>query len=392
MDAPLQPPSRAPTIRIPFNGSRGPTVGIELEVQVVDPTSYNLRSASCEVLERVGPDHPRIKQELTQSTVEVITGVCDTIADARADLAATMRELYAAGDALGVTFASAGTHPFAQWRDQKVFPNARYQHLVERIQWPARRLLIYGLHVHVGLASGEKAVAIQNGLTTYIPHLLALSASSPFVDFEDTGLASARAKIFEAMPTTGLPVRLANYSEFQEFMNTLVRAGAIESVREIWWDIRPHPAFGTVEVRVCDAPSTLREVAAVAALIQSLVVFLDRQYDDGVPMRLLHPWVVRENKWRAARHGLDADVIMTNDGSHAPLRTLLPALVDDLAPTARLLGCSDELEDVAWMLSSGASYERQRGTYAENGRLPEVTAALVEELRGESNALQRASA
>jgi carboxylate-amine ligase len=246
--------------------------------------------------------------------------------------------------------------------------------------------------VHVGLASGEKAVAIQNGLTTYIPHLLALSASSPFVDFEDTGLASARAKIFEAMPTTGLPVRLANYSEFQEFMNTLVRAGAIESVREIWWDIRPHPGFGTVEVRVCDAPSTLREVAAVAALIQSLVVFLDHQYDDGVPMRLLHPWVVRENKWRAARHGLDADVIMTNDGSHAPLRTLLPALVDDLLPTATALGCSDELADVSWMLSEGASYERQRRTYAEKGRLPDITAALVEDLRAESNALQRASA
>lgn len=384
MHTPLQPPSDAPSVRIPFQGSPRPTVGIELELQVIDPATYNLHSAACEVLERVGAQHPRIKQELTQSTVEIITGVCETIGEAREDLARTLAELYRAGDALGVTFASAGTHPFAQWRDQKIFPNPRYLDLVERIQWPARRLLIYGLHVHVGVSSGEKAIAVQNGLSTYLPHLLALSASSPFVDFEDTGLASSRSKIFEGMPTAGLPVRLASYAEFQEFMNTLVRAGAIESVREIWWDIRPHPSFGTVEVRVCDAPRTLREVAAIAALIQSLAVFLDQQYDDGVPMRLLHHWVVRENKWRATRHGLDADVIMANDGAHAPLRTLVPTLLSDLAPIAAELRCGDELADVSLLLDGGSSYERQRRTKAETGRLPDVTRRLVEELREEA--------
>ncbi|HLA64811.1 MAG TPA: YbdK family carboxylate-amine ligase, partial [Rhodothermales bacterium] len=197
MHAPLHPPEAPPGIRIPFRGSPRATIGVELELQVLDPVSFNLRSGSCDVLDRVGHDHPRIKQELTQSTVEVITGICETVAEARADLAGSLGELYAAGDALGLTFASAGTHPFAQWRDQKIFPNPRYNHLVERIQWPARRLLIYGLHVHVGQSSGEKAIAVMNGLTTYIPHLLALSASSPYVDFEDTGLASARAKIFE---------------------------------------------------------------------------------------------------------------------------------------------------------------------------------------------------
>src|SRR5690606_28549045 len=186
---------------------------------------------------------PKVKQELTQSTVEVITGICNTVAETRADLAASLQELYGFADELGFTLASAGTHPFAQWRDQKIFPNERYQHLVDRIQWPARRLLIYGLHVHVGLSSGEKAIAVSNALTTYIPHLLALSASSPFIDFEDTGLASARSKIFEGMPTAGLPFRLHSYGEFQQFMNTLVRARAIETIREIWWDIRPHPGF-----------------------------------------------------------------------------------------------------------------------------------------------------
>jgi carboxylate-amine ligase len=235
----------------------------------------------------------------------------------------------------------------------------------------------------VGVGSGEQAIAVLNGLTTYLPHMLALSASSPFVDHEDTGLASARSKIFEGMPTAGLPVRLAHYAEFQEFMNTLVRAGAIESVREIWWDIRPHPGFGTVEIRVCDSPSSLRELGAITALVQCLVTMLVRQYDDGVPMRLLHPWVVRENKWRATRHGLDADVIMANDGSHAPLRDLIPSLLHELKSCAEELRCEAELADVMTILGGNASYERQRRIYAETGELREIPRRLSDELREE---------
>ena len=234
---------------IPFNASPRPTLGVELEVQIVDPTTFNLTSGSTQILDRVG-DHPKIKQELTQSTVEIITGICDTVADARADLSETLGTLYNIGDELGFTFASAAMHPFAQWREQDIFPNERYEQLVQRIQWPARRLLIYGLHVHVGVESGEKAIAVMNGLTTFLPHLLALSASSPYADHEDSGLASTRTKIFEGMPTAGLPYRLANYSEFQQFMNTLIRAGAIQTIREICWDIRPHPGFGTLESRI----------------------------------------------------------------------------------------------------------------------------------------------
>lgn len=365
---------------IPFHGSPGPTLGVEVELQIVDPATYNLKQGSVELLERTG-DHPRIKQELTQSTVEVITGICGSVRDCVADLAGSIRELYALGDELGLAFASAGTHPFGQWRDQKIFPNERYQTLVDKIQWPARRLLIYGLHVHVGVSSGEKAIAVSNALASYLPHLLALSASSPFTDFEDTGLASARSKIFEGMPTAGLPYRLANYGEFQRFMNTLVRARAIESIREIWWDIRPHPNFGTLEVRICDAPSTMHEVASLVALTQSLVVALGDRYDTGAPLRVLKPWILRENKWRACRHGLDADVICDNEGDHGPLREQIPDLLAKLEPTAARLGCLDELRGVHRTLEEGASYERQRRTLAETGELPDVVAALVEELR-----------
>ncbi len=366
---------------IPFTPSPKPTLGVEIELQIVDPSTFNLKQGSVALLDRLGHDHPRIKQELTQSTIEVITGICNTVDESIADLRGSIRELYAHSDELGLAFASAGTHPFGQWRDQKIFPNDRYQSLVDRIQWPARRLLIYGLHVHVGVASGEKAIAISNALTTYLPHLLALSASSPFVDFEDTGLASARSKIFEGMPTAGLPYRLANYGEFQQFMNTLVRAKAIQTIREIWWDIRPHPNFGTLEVRICDAPSTLHELAALVALVQCLIVTLGDRYENGAPLKVLTPWILRENKWRAARHGLDADIIRDNDGDHGPLRELIPDLVARLEPVAERLGCLDELRGIDRVLDRGASYERQRETYARSKRLPDVVARLAAELR-----------
>ena len=366
---------------IPFSSSPDPTLGVEIELQILDPQSCTLKQGSVEILDRLGHDHPKIKQELTQSTVEVITGVCDDVAGCVADLTGSIRELYHLGDELGMAFASAGTHPFGQWRDQKIFPNDRYQGLVDRIQWPARRLLIYGLHVHVGVSSGEKAIAVSNALSAYLPHLLALSASSPFIDFEDTGLASARSKIFEGMPTAGLPYRLANYGEFQTFMNTLVRAQAIQSIREIWWDIRPHPSFGTLEVRICDAPSTLRELAALVAVVQCLVVALGDRYDNGAPLDLLKPWILRENKWRACRHGLDADLIRDNAGDHLPLRQELPDLLARLEPVADRLGCLAELRDVHAILEGGASYERQRAVLARSPRLPDVVASLVTELR-----------
>lgn len=382
MDASAQVPAR-----IPFHASPRPTLGVELELQIVDPVSGSLRQGSVDLLERLG-DHPRIKQELTQSTVEVITGICDSVDDAVHDLAGTMRELYALGDELGLAFSSAGTHPFGQWRDQRIFPDARYQKLVDRIQWPARRLLIWGLHVHVGVSSGEKAIAVSNALATHLPHLLALSASSPFVDFEDTGLASARSKIFEGMPTAGLPYQLANYGEFQRFMNTLVRAGAIETIREIWWDIRPHPGFGTLEIRICDAPSTLPEIAALTALVQCLVVALGDCYDAGIPGDVLQPWILRENKWRAARHGLDAEIITDNDGHRSALRPQIADLVDSLASVAERLGCAAELASVHRLLQPGAaSYERQRDRLETTRRLPDVVSMLVAEMRASVEAV-----
>jgi carboxylate-amine ligase len=367
---------------IPFSGSPTPTLGVEVELQIIDSETKNLTSRSREIIERIGTSKP-IKQELTQSTVEVITGICDSVQGIREDLTDSITSLFDLGDELGHAYAAAGTHPFAQWREQSIYPNDRYQDLVQRIQWPARRLMIYGLHVHVGVKSGEKAIAILNGLTKYIPHLLALSASSPFLDFEDTGLASARAKIFEGMPTAGLPFRLSNYSEFQTFMNALIRADAIESIREIWWDIRPHPGFGTIEVRICDIPSTLTETCAITALTQSLVVMLDRSYDRGLMPELLRPWIVRENKWRASRYGLDANVIVDNMGTKVHLANDVSNLVSVLRPYADELQCRGELEDVLAIVDKGASYQRQRDVYGKTKSFEDVVSYLADSFRSD---------
>ena len=375
-------PARIPK-PIPFHGSPRPTLGVELELQIIDPETRNLTSRSIQILERI-PDEMPIKQELTQSTIEVVTGICNSVAESRADLTRSLEVLYEIGDELGHTYAAAGTHPFAQWREQSIYPNERYLNLVKRIQWPARRLMIYGLHVHVGVKSGEKAIAICNSLTKYLPHLLALSASSPFIDFEDTGLASARTKIFEGMPTAGLPFRLANYGEFQSFMNSLINAGAIESIREIWWDIRPHPQFGTIEVRICDCPSTLTDTAAITALTQCLVDWLDSCYDAGLMPELLRPWIVRENKWRAARYGLEANVIIDNAGTQRALAEEIDRLVSRLEGHSIELECEDELKDIRQLLRDGASYQRQRKVFAESSSFPDMVDFLSGSLRSDA--------
>ncbi|MEM1095444.1 MAG: glutamate--cysteine ligase [Bacteroidota bacterium] len=365
---------------IPFNGSPEPTLGVEIELQIVNPDTLNLHSGSLAIMDEVG-DHPRIKPELTQSTIEVITGICKTPAEARADLETSLKTLYEISDREGFSFVSAGTHPFGRWADQTIYPNERYNHLVERIQWAARRLNIYGIHVHVGVPSGECCIAVSNALTTFLPHLLALSASSPFVDAEDSGLDSCRVKLFEVMPTAGLPYRLANYGEFQRFMNTLINARAIESIREIWWDIRPHPNFGTIEVRVCDAPATLSDCTALAALVQALIVHLTRLYDQGTWLELLRPWIVRENKWRATRFGLDAEIIIDNTGQQSLLRDEITSLVETLTPISKELGSYDELQDVLRIMRDGNSSTQQRKVFADHGTLESVVQSLSDKLR-----------
>src|SRR5438477_1059878 len=361
-----------------------------MELEIVDVDTRELHSGATEILADAGrphPEgaHPKAKHELLESTIEIITGICSPVAEARADLEATIAELEPHLERRGLTLMCSGTHPFSDWAKQEISPNPRYARLVEEMQWLARRLQIFGIHVHVGVQSAEKAIAIANTLSAYIPHFLALSASSPYWMGQDTGLASSRSKVFEGLPTAGLPYQLSGWSEFEAFMTTLVSARSISSIREVWWDIRPHPNFGTVELRICDGIPTLAEVAAVAAVSQCLVDWLNNLIDRGYTLPVPRTWVLRENKWRAARHGVDAEIIIDEKGTLSPLRHEVAQLVEELTPVARRLDCEAELQR-ALVMAERPSYMRQRDVVDRGGSLRDVVDSLIAELRTDTPA------
>lgn len=373
---------------IEFNASRGATLGVEWELQLVDAESMRLRQDAREVLAALpvtgateAEGSPKIRHELMESTVEVVTGVCHTVSEARADLAATIKELRSVTDARGTELACTGTHPISDWRDATMAPVQRYAELVEQMQWLARQIQTFGVHVHVGVRSAGKAVPIVNALAAYLPHFLALTASSPFWSGHDTGLASSRAIVFGQLPTAGTPHLLADWAAFEDYMDTLLRAGTIRSIKEVWWDVRPHPDFGTIEIRMFDGVPTLREVGMAAALCQSLVELFDHQLDRGYTLPRPAAWVVRDNKWRATRYGLDAMIITDDQGSTAPLRDELYELVAELEPIADRLGCAEDLNVVSEVLDHGAPYERQRAIVAAGGSLTDIVGASIAEFR-----------
>jgi carboxylate-amine ligase len=372
-------------VSIDFNSSPGPSVGVEVELEIVDRDTGALVSCATEILDEMGrphgeAGHPKAKHELFECTIEMITGICQSPAEARADLTETLAEIREFTDPRGLDLLCSGTHPFSHWGDQVVSPDPRYAVLVDEMGWMARRLQIFGIHVHVGIRSPERAIAIANALSATIPHFLALSASSPFWEGTDTGLASCRSKVFEGLPTAGLPEPIDSWSEFETFMSTLVAAEAIGTVREVWWDIRPHPDFGTIELRMCDGIPNLADVAAVTALSQCLVEHLDRRFDVEGGLEPPAPWLLRQNKWRAARHGLDAEFIVDESGQCIKATEAIADLVSELEPMADELGCTTELAGVIDVLQHGTSAEAQRRVYDETGDLTEVVRHLVDQL------------
>ena len=369
---------------IAWTPSSGPTLGIEWEVQLIDAQTRLLRQdaglvlAGLRGLEESG-EHPKMRHELMQSTVEVVTGICGTVAEAKADLAMTIKELQRTAEPHGIVLAGAGTHPLSDWRDAKMAPSQRYSELVEQIQWPARRLQTMATHVHIGLRDADRAMPIVNALAVYLPHLLGLTASSPYWSGIDTGLASCRSVVFGALPNTGPPPGLPDWKSFEDYMDTQLRAGTIRTIKEVWWDVRPHPDFGTIETRIADAVPTFREVGMLAAIVQCLVQLFDAQLDRGYQLPSRPSWVTRDNKWRATRYGLDAVVITDASGATAPLRDEVFELLRDLEPVAWRLGCVEELAVASEVLEYGASSERQRATHAANADLTSVVDALVTE-------------
>jgi len=309
-------------LQIKFNGSPNPTLGVELELFTIDKETLALTNGAPKILEHF-KDNFFFKQELLQCIVEITTDVCNNINEIYEDLRPKLDMAIEYANTQGLELLSMPIHPFSKVSDQKVSNNKRYTEFLDRMQWPLRRLLITGIHVHVGVESGEKAIAIINGMKRYIPYLISLSANSPYFEGEKTGLASTRTKIFEGLPNTGIPENLRNYSEFQKFMRTLISANSIESIREIWWDIRPHPGYGTVEIRICDSIPNLKKITDLAALIQALVVGLCNHYDNGTQLPYLDSWVIYENKWRATRYGMDAKLIINEEGDQCSIKKVI---------------------------------------------------------------------
>jgi len=373
-------------VKLDFAPSARSTVGLEWEIMLADPASGDLVGRAPELLAALeaesADERHTVTGELLTNTIEVTSGIGDSVAHAVDDIANAITAVRSATDPAGIELLSAGSHPFAQWYDQEVTDKTRYHTLIERTQWWGRNMMIWGIHVHIGVEDQRKVIPIINALAAYLPHLQSLAASSPFWAGERTGYASNRALVFQQLPTAGLPWPLRDWSQYESYLDDMVRTGVMADATEVRWDIRPAPRWGTIEVRACDGLSTLPELAAMAALVQVLVEHLSRQLDEGRDLAEMPAWFHRENKWRAARYGLDARVIVDAAGAQRPVREHLAEIVEELAPVAVELGCVREFGSIGSILKDGASYERQLTiANATGGDLGAVVQHLIREFR-----------
>ncbi len=371
---------------IEFASSKRSTLGLEWELALVDHVTGDLSPTAPQLLEQLGDADEngqcKITGELLTNTVEIVSGVHGTVAAAVADLEESIAKVRDAAEPLGVDLMCSGTHPFAQWTQQQITEKERYATLIDRTQWWGRQMLIWGVHMHVGIEDRDKVLPILNGLLTYYPHFQALSASSPFWTGERTGYASSRAMLFQQLPTAGLPPQFGAWGNYESMIDDMLHIGVIDHWDEIRWDIRPSPKWGTIEIRACDGLSTVHELKAMAALVQCLVEELSTQLDDGHDVPMMQPWYVRENKWRAARYGMDTILIQNAAGDERLVADDTRELIARLEPVAERLGCLEELQGLHAILERGASYQRQLAVAeAHGGSTKAVVAHLVSELR-----------
>jgi carboxylate-amine ligase len=358
------------------------TLGVEEEFQIVDPATWDLRSHVSELLvSGTTAFGDLIKPELHQSIVEVGTKICSNVAELAEEVIRTRQELAGAAERVGLRIAAAGTHPFADWKDQVLSPGQRYENIVEELQQLARSLLIFGLHVHVGMPDQETAIELMNEARYFLPHLLALSTSSPFWMGRDTGLKSFRTTVFRRFPRTGIPSHFGSWGEYSNHVQLLTETHCIDDGKRIWWDLRPHPAFGTLEFRICDVPTRPRDTIAIAALAQAIIVKLYRLRSRNFGFRIYRRALIEENKWRAARWGIDGSLIDFGKRTEVPMRQLALELLEFVDDVVDDLGSRREVEHVHAILRDGTSAERQAAVYQASGDLATVVKALVDETR-----------
>ena len=357
------------------------SVGLEEEFQLVDAESYELASRVEAILATFEgePVGPRIKPELHQSVVESATRIGGSVGEAVDDLVDLRARLRRAAAEESTLIVSAGTHPFSLYEHQEVTDRPRYAALQQSLGWLADRQLIFGLHVHVGVGSADKAIACADGLRGFLPELVALSANSPFWQGRDTGLASTRVKLSEGLPRTGPPPALGSFAGFEQLVEQGVRTGCFPDYTHIWWDVRPHPRLGTIEIRICDGQTRVENVAALAALVQSLVAALGSAFECEQELPACPDLILEENRWRALRDGLEARLIDLDGGGERSAPDAIRALAERCAPAAEALGCAEELELVERILARGNGADEQRRVHEETGSLREVVRRLAEE-------------
>ncbi|WJZ03723.1 glutamate--cysteine ligase [Corynebacterium freiburgense] len=366
----------------PFNSSPKPTLGIEWEVALVDPITRDLAPCADAVIARVNEAHPEIhlEKEFLKNTVEIVTGVHSNVPDAVAELRNGLSAVIEAAKQERVRVWASGSHPFSDWRTQPVSDKEIYKEIIERTQYWGRQMLIWGIHVHVGISDAERVWPIINALMTHYPHLLVLSASSPAWNGLDTGYASNRTMLYQQLPTAGAPFGFVDWAQWSEYMSDQAISGVINHTGAMHFDIRPAGKWGTIEVRVADATSTLRELSAVVALTHCLVVYYDRLIDRGEKLPSLQPWHIAENKWRAARYGLDAEIIVSRQTDEVLVKDDLIRMAGLLTPLARELGCEKEIAYIPSLIERGAAYQRQRELYESTGSWKAVVDATCDEV------------
>lgn len=352
------------------NNVKSLTIGVELEFQVLDKASLNLTPRASDILSRTSLKE--LTKELFQSTLELVTPVCNNINEVARYVESVLPVLKYESESLGLTFAGTGTHPLADYRDRLITPTPRYQSLVSKNRWLIRRMAVYGMHVHLGMKSGEDCIRYHNFFMQLLPHLIALSASSPFWHGVNTELASCRPTMYEALPTAGIPYPFRSWKDFQNLVHRLIKTDSIASFKDLWWDIRPSPSWGTIEIRICDGPASMTEMLAITAFIHAAAYWFEDNQIEWAKLKPLDLWVIRENKWRAIRNGLDANIIVSNDGETRYIRDDLETWNERLTPYFNALKYNTYIEGLTTIIMRGNSSQRQNKVFKETNSLKEV--------------------
>ena len=358
---------------IVFNPSDSHSVGIEVEAQLLDKDSLELIPSSTKILDNIGSLDGSVKHELFMSNLEINTKICSHVGEAGDDLVKKIGIVINEAARHGTLLACAGSHPFSSWRDQAFTDDVRYRRIVDELQIIARRFNIFGLHVHIGIDGGDKCIYVMNRMLYHLPHFLALSANSPFWEGEDTGLKSYRVKVFENLPTAGLPFYFEDWADYSGLIDSYLLSGTIETIREIWWDVRPHPDFGTLEVRICDAPASIKDALSIAAFIQALALRFGKDYEEGVPYLRPHSSVIRQNKWRAARYGLEGEFIKEDESGIVKIKDAIRELIENLEPEVAALGSGEYISHIEDILERGDGASMQLAKWKDSGNLKDVT-------------------